>query len=39
MNNKDFYTEIFINTEPEIVWKTFISKDGFFKSFFGTEIE
>ena len=39
MNNKDFYAEIFINTKPEIVWKTFTSKDGFFKSFFGTEIE
>ena len=39
MNQKDFYTEIFINANPEIVWQTFLSKDGFFKSFFGTEIQ
>lgn len=39
MNQENFYTEIFVNADPEVVWKTFLSKDGFFKSFFGTEIE
>lgn len=39
MNQDIFYTEIFINANPELVWKTFLSKDGFFKSFFGTEIQ
>jgi uncharacterized protein YndB with AHSA1/START domain len=39
MEQENFYTEIYINAKPENVWRTFFSKDGFYKSFYGTEIQ
>ena len=39
MSQEDFYTEIYINAKPESVWRIFFSKEGFYKSFYGTEIQ
>jgi Activator of Hsp90 ATPase homolog 1-like protein len=38
MTTDNFYTEIFINSMPDKVWDILFSQNGFFKSFFGTEI-
>ncbi len=39
MTENKFYTELYINAIPETVWDKFISPTGFFKSFYGTEIQ
>jgi len=36
---KSFYTEIFINAEPQKVWDTFVNPNQFFMAFYGANIK